>query len=180
VISLTIAKKYARALLEIGRKSANYEELGKELAGVAELLKENKELRVILMSPVYPIHVRKAIARSLAQPLSLSKMMSDFVDLLLEKKRIDHIFEMTRAYEALCDEVSGRIRATMVTAGGLAPDLVETIKGQLEVKTGKQVLLSLKEDPGIIGGIRTQVSNTIYDGSVKTQLSKFRENLYKE
>ncbi len=180
MISLTLAKKYSRALLEIGQKSGNYEELGKELASTADLLKANKELRAILMSPVYPLHIRKAIARSIAQPLGLSKTTGDFIDLLLEKERIDHIFEMTKAYDALCDEVSGRIRATMVAAAKLAPDVIQTLKDQLEAKTGKQVVLSIKEDPGIIGGILTQVNNTIYDGSVKTQLSKFKENLYKE
>ena len=50
----------------------------------------------------------------------------------------------------------------------------------MEERTGKQVVLSVKEDPSLIGGILTQINNTIYDGSVKTQLLKFKENLYKE
>ncbi len=180
MISLTVAKKYARALLEIGQKSQNYEQLGKELKSLGDLLKENKELRVILMSPVYPVHIRKAIAKGISEQLALSKTMSDFIELLVERERIDHIFEMAQAYEDLCDEVARRIRATMVTAGTLSLDTIQRLKAQLEERTGKQVLLSVKEDPSLIGGILTQINNTIYDGSVKTQLSKFKENLYKE
>ncbi len=180
MISLTIAKKYARALLEIGQKEGIYEELGKELKSLADLLQENRELRAILMSPAYPVVTRKGIVRAIAKRLGLTKALIDFMDLLLEKERMDHLAEMVKAYEALCDEVSHRIRATMITAGKLTPETVQILKDQLESKTGKQVLLSIKEDPSLIGGVLTQIDNIIYDGSLKTQLSIFKENLYKE
>ena len=54
MISLTIAKKYAKALLEIGLQDGNYEALGQDLNKMADLLRENKELRVALWSPSFP------------------------------------------------------------------------------------------------------------------------------
>jgi F-type H+-transporting ATPase subunit delta len=46
--------------------------------------------------------------------------------------------------------------------------------------TGKEVILSAAKDPSLIGGVLTKVGNVIYDGSLKTQLLKVKENLYKE
>jgi F-type H+-transporting ATPase subunit delta len=57
---------------------------------------------------------------------------------------------------------------------------VGEIKTQMESSTGKEVILSTLEDPSLIGGVVTKIGNIIYDGSLKTQLLKAKENLYKE
>jgi F-type H+-transporting ATPase subunit delta len=180
VISLSIARKYARALLAIGLKDGNYEALGKDLEKVAALLRENKELRSILLSAIYPTVTRKGIAQKVCAPLALSKSTADFIQLLIDRERIDHFFEIAKSYESLSDAVAHRLRATLVTAMSLSPQLVTEIKNQLEATTQKQVILSVKEDPSLIGGVLTKIGNVIYDGSLRTQLLKARENLYKE
>jgi F-type H+-transporting ATPase subunit delta len=62
----------------------------------------------------------------------------------------------------------------------LSPELINDIKSQLESTTGREVILSVEEDPSLIGGVQTLIGNVIYDGSLKTQLSIVKENLYKE
>jgi F-type H+-transporting ATPase subunit delta len=60
------------------------------------------------------------------------------------------------------------------------PELLNAIKNQLESSTGSEVILSVEEDPSLIGGVLTRIGNVIYDGSLKTQLAKVKENLHKE
>jgi len=76
VISLTIARKYAKALLKIGLQEKNHEILGRELERLAGLFQENKELRLVLLSPFYPAPRRKAIARSVGESLGYPKRPS--------------------------------------------------------------------------------------------------------
>jgi F-type H+-transporting ATPase subunit delta len=180
VISFTLARKYARALIEIGLQEQNYEALGKDLKNMADLLKANKELKAILLSSAYPVVTRKAIAKAVGEALGLSKYTIDFIDLLIDRERMDHFLEIARSYESLCDSVSRRIRATLVTAMKFPPDLLNAIKKQLESSTGGEVVLSVEEDPSLIGGVLTRIGNVIYDGSLKTQLAKVKENLHKE
>jgi F-type H+-transporting ATPase subunit delta len=180
VISLTLARKYARAFLEIGLQEGNYEDLGKDLEKMAEVLKENKELRTVLASAAYPVATRKAIAKTIGESLGLSKSPVDFINILIERDRMDHFREITKSYESLCDVVAKRIRATLVTAMSLSPEWVNAIKGQLESRTGKEVILSMEQDPSLIGGAQTRIGNVVYDGSLKTQLAFAKENLYKE
>jgi F-type H+-transporting ATPase subunit delta len=180
VISLTLGRKYARAFLEIGLQEGNYEDLGKDLEKMAEVLKENKELRIILASAAYPVATRKAIARTVGESLGLSKSTVDFIHILMERDRMDHFSEITKSFEALCDVVAKRVRATLVTARALPPELIAEIKKQLESKTGKEVILSMGQDPSLIGGAQTRIGNIIYDGSLKTQLTYVKENLNKE
>ena len=37
-----------------------------------------------------------------------------------------------------------------------------------------------REDPAILGGLVTQLGDTVYDGSVRTQLQQLREELLSE
>jgi F-type H+-transporting ATPase subunit delta len=180
VISLTIARKYAKALLEIGKGEKNHELLGKDLDRLWGLLQENKELRMVLFSPFYPAPRRKAIVRSIGESVGLSKSTLDFVNLLIERDRMDHFPAIVKSYEELCDEVSNRLRASLAFAEKLPSQLVGEIKTQIESSTGKEVILSTLEDPSLIGGVVTKIGNIIYDGSLKTQLLKAKENLYKE
>jgi len=180
MISLTLARKYARAFLDIGLKEGNYGVLGEDLKKIGNLLKENRELKGILVSVAYPTATRKAIVRAVFKPLGLSKSTVDFIALLIDRERMDHFAEIVKSYETLCDDTCGRIRATLVTATELPPELVRLIKGQFESKTGKEVVLSIEENPSLIGGVLTRIGNVIYDGSLKTQLLRVKESLYRE
>jgi F-type H+-transporting ATPase subunit delta len=180
VISLTIAKKYAKALLEIGLEDGNYEVLGQDLNKMADLLRESKELRVALWGAEFRKPTRKVIGRKISERLGLAPTTIRFIELLIQKKRIDLFFEITRAYQDRCDEVAGRIRATLVTPVELPSGLVQEIKSQLESSTGKKIIFSLEKDPSLIGGFLTKIGNVVYDGSLKGQIAKLRDNLNKE
>jgi F-type H+-transporting ATPase subunit delta len=180
VISFIIAKKYAKALLGIGLKDGNYEALGEDLDKMADLLGENEELRVVLRSPAFPKPAREAIARKTGENLGLSKTTMAFMKLLIHRKRMDHFFMIAKAYRDLCDEVGGRTRATLVTPVDLPSGLVKEIKSLTESFTGKEVILSLEKDPSLIGGVLMKIGDVVYDGSLKAQIAKLRDTLYKE
>jgi F-type H+-transporting ATPase subunit delta len=42
------------------------------------------------------------------------------------------------------------------------------------------VILEKREDAAIMGGLVTQLGDTVYDGSVRTQLQQLREELLSE
>jgi F-type H+-transporting ATPase subunit delta len=180
MINLTIAKKYAKALLEIGLQDGNDETLGQDLNKMADWLKESKELRVALGSPVFPKLIRKAIGRKIAERLGLAATTIGFVELLIQKKRMGLFSEITRVYGDLEDEVAGRTRATFIIPLELPSDLVQEIRNLMASLTGKEVILSLEKDPSLIGGFLMKIGNIVYDGSLKAQIGKLRENLYKE
>ena len=55
---------------------------------------------------------------------------------------------------------------------------IDMINQRLKEITGKkEVVLEIKEDPSLIGGIITKIGDVIYDGSIKTQLNILKENI---
>jgi len=75
------------------------------------------------------------------------------------------------------DERLGQIRATVTTAGPLEAEAQERLRQRLEQMTGKTVYLEVQQDPRILGGLVTQIGSQVYDGSLRTQLSRLREEL---
>ncbi len=180
MLSRIIAKKYARALLGIGLDDGNYEALGQDLDKMADLLGESKDLRVVLRSPAFPKSARKTIARKVGERLGLAPTTLRFIELLIQRKRMDHFFMITKTYRDLCDEVAERTRVTLASPLELPSDLMQEIKSLIESMTGKEAILSFEVDPSLIGGVLMKSGNVVYDGSLKAQIAKLRDNLCKD
>jgi F-type H+-transporting ATPase subunit delta len=180
VITGSIARRYAKALLEIGIQQQTYDALGKELDRAADTLRSSPELRNALENPVFSLEKRKLIMDELARRLALSKTVRNFIMLLLDKGRIAALPDIARAHRTLVDEHAGRVRATVISARPLDPMLETRLKTALEKSSGKVVIFEKREDPTILGGLITQLGDTLYDGSVRTQLQELREELLSE
>ncbi len=177
---LTIAKKYAKALLEIGLQDGNYEILGQDLNQMADLLGESKDLRGVLRSPAFPKSARKTIARRVGERLGFPATTVKFIDLLIHRKRMDHFSMIAKIYRDLGDEAAGRTRVTLATPLELPFGLVEEIKNLMASMTGKEVILSSEKDPSLIGGVLMKIGNVVYDGSLRAQIAKLKNDLNKE
>ena len=59
----------------------------------------------------------------------------------------------------------------------LPPEHVAQIQATLEKASGKTVLLEKAEDPSLIGGVVAKLGDTVYDGSLKTQLERMKQTL---
>jgi len=180
VITGSIARRYAKALLEIGIAQQTYDALGKELERAADTLRASPELRNALENPIFSIEKRKLIMDELSRRLALSKTVRNFIMLLLDKGRIARLPDISRFYRTLVDEHAGRVRATVTSARPLDPMLETRLKTALEKSSGKVVIFEKREDPAILGGLVTQLGDTVYDGSVRTQLQQLREELLSE
>jgi F-type H+-transporting ATPase subunit delta len=180
VITGSLARRYAKALLEIGIAQQTYDALGKELDRAADTLRSSPELRVALENPVFSLEKRKLIMDELSRRLALSKPVRNFIMLLLDKGRIAALPDIARVHRTLIDEHAGRMRATVTSARPLDPMLETRLKTALEKSSGKTIILEKREDPAIVGGLVTQLGDTVYDGSVRTQLQQLREELLAE
>jgi F-type H+-transporting ATPase subunit delta len=177
MIAGMLARRYAKALLDIGIQQQTYDALGKELDRASAVFASSPELRNALENPVFPLEKRRLVLEELARRLGLSKVVRNFLMVLLDKGRIAGLPDVARAHHALVDEHAGRIRATVTSARPLDPALEQRLRTALEKESGKVVLLEKKEDPSIVGGVVTQLGDIVFDGSVRTQLSRLREEL---
>ena len=179
MLSGSIARRYAKALLAIGIEKSQFDAFGPELVAFAELL-GNSELRDTLHNPSHPLSRRKAILVAILEKLSFSEPVRNLLLLLLDRNRTEFIPSIARECRALCDEHAGRVRAKVVSAQPLDSAALTRLVSALESKTGKKVLLEQSADPELIAGMVTQVGSLIYDGSLRTRLQQLREALLEQ
>jgi len=175
--NLAIARRYAKALLLIGKEDGQAQTYKEELAGFAKLIEQEKALDQALNNPLYDAEGRKKVLTSIIEKLGLSKVMSSFLTLLFDKRRIGFIGHINEFYQKLADELKGVARASLVSATELADETVEKIRSALSQRTGKDIILEVKQDPELIGGIVTRIGDLVLDGSIRTQLVNMRESL---
>ncbi len=175
--NLAVARRYAKALLLLGKDDGNVEQYREELAAVAGLMAENPALETTVSNPLYELGDRRNVLESVLAKLGLSKMVHTFLILLFEKGRIGFLKDVNEFYQVFSDEYKGVARASIVAAAELSDDAAEKIREALAKRTGKQIELDVSQDPALIGGIITRIGDLVLDGSIKTQLETMRESL---
>ena len=174
-----ISIRYAKALLAIAKEQNQVEPYAEELAAVASVMKEQDLLRLLLDSPTFAVEKKNAIMSEVAEAMKLSDGMKTFLGLLVEKGRIGQLPMIAENYRRFADDLSGIVRATLTSAHDLDQKTNEAIRQGLEKQTGKQVVLNLQVDPGLIGGVKAEMGGKLFDGSVKTQLKQIADTLAK-
>ena len=172
-----IAKRYSRALFNLAREGEAIEQYGIELDGFNQVLKDIPDLGSALRNPLYPEGVKKTLFQKVASQLKLSPIMNSFLNLLVEKGRIQHLPEIADYYHRLIDEYSGISRAKVKAAVKLGATEIEEIAGALEKKIGKKIVVEFEQDDSLLGGVFAQIGDFVLDGSVKRQLINFKESL---
>lgn len=174
-----IARRYAKALVQLAADEQRVEQIQDELVRCGEVLTAKSSLRSVLVNPAYGITEKRAVMKDLIARLALSATVSNFLLLLLERGRIGFLSAIVSSYGAYADEISGIVRPTIYSAMPLDTDKVEGIKAALAESTGKKVVLSVEVDPELIGGVVTKIGDMVYDGSIKTQLNQLEGILQK-
>lgn len=185
MISGTLAKRYARALMQMATTPALRDKYLQNLADFTAACKTHDpsdpsgehDLIKVLAAGHHPMAKRRAILQLVASRVGVDASVKNFLELVLERGRISGIEQIYLHYRDLADEAAGRVRATVKTATALDPASSGRIKTALEQATGKQVLLQTEVDAALIGGLVAHVGSYTLDRSVRTSLDKLRATL---
>jgi len=180
LISSNIAKRYARAFFEIAKEDGLYEKYYHELSLFSSIVNESKNLKELLINPVFDQAEKRAVVDSLLKKIDISKVTANFLRLLVDKRRIGILPDIESCYRKLMDDALRKIRVDVRTAFPLSAELSEKLQKRMEEFTGKKVEIAILEDASLLGGIVVGVGDTLYDGSIKTQLHNIRNLLGEE
>lgn len=175
--NLIIAKRYSRALFNLAEEEKSIEQYGAELDGFNAVLKQLPDLGSALRNPLYPEAAKQSLFKAVAKKLKISAVMTSFINLLIEKGRVEHLPDICDYYHRLIDEHSNIARAKVRAAVALDEPSLGEIAATLEKKIGKKIVVEFEQDPSLLGGVFAQVGDLVLDGSVKRQLLNFKESL---
>lgn len=171
------ARRYAKALFELAREEGRVQEVRDELRGLRTLLEQNADLQDVLLQPLHPVAERRAVLAALADRMGASVVLHHFYAYLIDQRRLVDYSAIESEYERLADEAAGLRKARVRSAAPLSSEQQQRLQRALEARLGGEVELELDVDPELLGGVVAQVGDTVYDGSLRSQLDQLRARL---
>lgn len=175
----SIARRYARALFELGKEEGLVDRLEADLdrlIGAVEAA--GPEAQAVLSNPTFTVGERQSVLQRLLPGLDLHPTSSQFVRLLLDKGRFGHLKGVRLAYQEMADQAAGRLRAEVIASGEMGDHVRQAVAARLSEATGKHVLVTVRVDESLLGGIVARIGGRVYDASVKTRIDNIQRSLF--
>lgn len=171
------ARRYANALFQLAEEAGRVTEVRGELEALARVLGDHRELADVLLRPLHPVAQRRAVLGAVADRLGASALFKSFLSFLIDRRRLLQLDAIGAEYGRLADEGAGLTRATVRAATELTDEQLERLRRALSARVGREIVLAVEVDAGLLGGLVAQVGDVVYDGSLRTQLRQLRESL---
>ena len=177
MIDTTLAKRYAKALVGIGQEESALERYGEDLATITDLVGTSPEFHEVLVNPVFTKEDKKRISGDILGRLGTDAMVTNFVFMLIDRKRIDQLAGIEKAFRSEVDAINGITRGEVISAEPLSEDALLRVTDALSGISGKRVLVTTDVDASLIGGLVAKVGDMVFDGTIRTQLNQLKESL---
>ena len=174
-----VASRYARAMADVIAEAKLDPSLAvAQLRSLAAAFQESRELREVWESPAIAVEQKHKVLDALALKVGVTdRPVRNFIAVLIDHRRIALLPEITGQVERELNSRGGRIDAEIVSARELGPEQRSSLLAEISRLTGKSVLPRFVTDQSLIGGVTVRVGSTIYDGSVRGQLQRIRQQL---
>ena len=169
------ADLYADALLAVISAEGNVNEVTDELFRFSRVLEGNDELRSALTDPHLPVERRQQIVEDLLAGKA-SDTTTALISLVVGTRRVAELPTIVERLLALTASRSNRSIAEVRSAVELTDDQKTRLATALKQATGREVEVVVIVDPTVMGGIVTQIGDTVIDGTVRSRLAQLRES----
>ena len=172
------ANRYAKALFDVAlEEKADLAKINHDLGAVADLVATNKELALAAERVAVPDAARQAVMEQVADALGVAPQVKKLVLMLTAGRKLALAGDLAQSFQERLLAHQGIVRAEVKSAAPLSPEKMRALEESLSKVTGKKVELSVSVEPELLGGIVATIGSTVYDGSVKTQLERMRQEI---
>ena len=171
---IDLISSYASAFHAVAAAEGSLATVETELFTVAQALEANDALRNSLADPSTPVARRQQIVEDLlgakASPATVG-----LVSMAVGAGRAADLPAIVRALVDRSAASRNHAVAEVRSAVPLSADQLTRLAAAITAATGKDVEIKVVIDPSVLGGIVTQIGDTIIDGSVRHRLNQVRE-----
>ena len=171
-----VADKYSSAMFELAQEQNKLDLMEEQLGYVASVMDEQPELSSFLENPTVTEDAKIKLIGKIFES-SLDKVALHFIYVMIKRGRDCYIKQTIAAFIKKSREARGILEATVTVAEPITADIEASVQAKLREVTGKDVILSVRQDPSIMGGIIIQVGDKRIDGSVSRRLQELEKSL---
>ena len=178
-MAIAVANRYARALADVVSQTGDYHVVLGELKNFFASYQESADLRDVFDTPAVSLEKKVKILEVILARIGMSKVTASFLRVLVINYRIGMLGEICTAFARIANERMGVVEVKILSATGLSEPQQQALRARFEEVTQKKVAMEFSLDGEILGGILARIQSTVYDGSVRGNLERIREQLLK-
>jgi len=171
-----VGRVYAEALLELAVERGVMDELALEVQSILPIVAVGGELHRMLTNPAIGDSERGKIVRRVFEG-KVSDLLYKMMRVMGDKRRLGSLPQMAAGYLLAVAEKRGQIDVQAFVATELDADTARRVAEQIGQALGKQVTLTQKIDPTLIGGLKIKVGDRLIDASVASQLRNMKQKM---
>jgi F-type H+-transporting ATPase subunit delta len=138
------------------------------------LQEESVDLTRLVRSPVFAAEEQVKALAAVLERAKVSGLAAKFLLTVAQNRRLFAVRDMIKAFRTLLSRHKGEMRAEAVVAEPLSDKHLAALKEMLKIASGKDVMLDLRVDRGILGGLVVKLGSRMIDASLKTKLNSIR------
>ena len=174
----SVAGSYSRAFADVVMHDRlDADRSVAELRAIASLLNESIALRRVWENPAVPEEQKHKLLDVIAQRDGVSKQVRNLIAILIDHRRLHFLERIIEQLEKELDARRGFAEAQIFSARSLSDAEKRQFEVQVGKLTGKKVRARYGQDTSLLGGAVVRIGSTIYDGSVKGQLERIRQEI---
>ncbi len=174
-----VSKRYAKALYMVLKQNNQQAQGLHSLQAIEGALVSDPTVLELFVNPGITDQQKDECIKKAFSGRGLSPEVVRFVEILIDKKRISEITNITNAYKNLMDDESGVTRGVVKSAKALSSEQIKNLEEKIKGILKKKVALTFEEDRSLLGGVVAQVGGWTFDDSLDMHLKNLNESLIK-
>ena len=170
-----VAGRYASALFDLAKDRGEIERVEGDLGRFEALVNESDDLRRLVMSPAFSAAEQSKGVVAVAQRAGIEGLASNFLGLVARNRRLFVVMDMVKAFRTLASRERGEISAEVTSAEPLSDGQENALRDALREAAGRDVSLTKRVDPDLIGGLVVKLGSRQIDTSLRTRLAGMRK-----
>jgi len=175
---MSVFSRYARAFADVViEKKLDPRKVEDELRSFVRIVESVPVLRTVWENPSVEARQKHAVLDQIITRIGGSRMLRNFIAVLIDHRRVAALPDIARQFEIDLNERLGLADAEVTSARELSDLEKRVLEARVGEVTGKKVRARYKTDAKVLGGAVVKVGSTIYDGSIRGQLERLKQEL---
>lgn len=167
----SLAGRYAKTLFDLALETKETARILAQFSDLCDLIKSSDILKTSILSPALSRHEHIAVLNELAKKLKFSDVITHFINILAENRRLDRVFEIQEILQELANHHNNLIQVEVTSAIPLTQQQQKEISTILAKKFSGQLNINYTVDQSCLGGILVRLGNQIIDLTLANQLN---------
>jgi F-type H+-transporting ATPase subunit delta len=169
-----MAGRYATALFELALEAGATEKVAGDLGRFEQMLTESPDLVRLVRSPIFSAEEQTRALEAILGKAGVEPLTLNFFRLIAKNRRLFAVPDMIKGYKALLARQRNEVEAEVVSAHPLTDAQTAALKETLKASVGRDVALTKKVDPAILGGLVVKIGSRMIDSSLRTKLNSMK------